>query len=401
MATSGVYNFNLSCSELLIDSTERAGKNFATLTQEEIRSAVRSMNLVLVLWANRGINLWTVTEFSSFMPQGVAVYTVPPEVVDVLADSVILRQYQMGQATSVAPAFTTTIGSASVTISGLPATPAAGQYLNVAVMVSVGGIILDGFYQVVSVPGSGQATVTAASAATASVTNGGVVPSFTSTATSTAMSVAFPNHGLLVGQPFVVEVQTTVGGVNLLGPYPVTAVTDANNFSFTAPYSAGSSETVGENGDDTSLATAATIQGLTQSAYPVDIVLYPLSRGDYFAISIKQQQGRPTSFWDDRLISNLMYMWPVPDANGPYELRYKASRQVEDADLAGGTQMAIPYRFLEAFAADLAAHISMKFAPNRTAALAAYALDTWTMAANEDRERVSSFLTPQMDSYYH
>ena len=241
------------------------------------------MNLVLVSWANRGINLWTVAEFVNYMPQGVAQYVVAPQVVDVLADSVIIRQYQMGAPTSVTPDFTTTINTPTVTVSGFTTTPIAGQYINVGVMTSVGGLIIDGFYQVVSVPGSGQANITASANATASVTSGGAVPSFTSTSGSTTIAVAFANHGLLAGQTFVVEVTTTVGGVNLSGPYAVATVTDADNFTFVAPYPAGSSATVGENGGDTALATPTALIG-SQSADPTDIQMYPLSRTDYFNV---------------------------------------------------------------------------------------------------------------------
>ena len=397
--SSGAYTFNLSLAELLIDAYQRNQITMAITDVEKVRSGTRSLNLVLVSWANRGVNLWTVQQFTQPMPQGVAQYVVPPQVVDVLADSVILRQYQMGTPVSIAPNFTTTINSASVTVAGLAATPASGQYINVGVAVSVGGLILNGPYQVQSVPGSGQATFNAASNATASVANGGVVPSFTSTANSTTMAVSFPNHGLLTGQPFTVQVATVVGGVTLLGPYAITYV-DADHFTITAPYPAGSVQTVSENGGNAYMATQATVQGLTQSAYPVDIVLYPLSRGDYDAIPLKRQEGRPTSYWLNRQVSPVFNVWLVPDQNGPYELRYYASQQVQDAHVSSGETLQVPYRFLESFAADVAAHLSMKWAPQRTQALAAYAAEQWALASDEDRERVSSFFTPDFSSYY-
>ncbi len=399
MATSGTFDWNLSLSELLIDAYERCGKNFATLEQEVIRSGVRSLNFVLVSWANRGINLWTVAEYATYMPQGVINYTVLPQVVDVLADSVILRQYQMGAPTSVAPNFTTTIGSSTVTVSGFTTTPIAGQYISVGVMTSVGGLVIDGFYQVVSVPGSGQANITASANATASVTSGGAVPSFTSTSGSTTMSVAFANHGLLAGQTFTVEVQTTVGGVNLLGPYAVATVTDANSFTFVAPYPAGYSATVGENGGETSLATPTALVG-SQSANPTDIQMYPLSRTDYYVIPNKDTQGRPTSYWVNRQISPVFFIWPVPDGNGPYELRYMASQQVQDSDISGGQYLQVPYRMLESFCADLAAHLSMKVAPARQKDLAEYAAECWALSSEEDRERVSTFMVPDLSGYF-
>lgn len=396
--SSGTYNWNLSCSELLIDAYERCGKAFTGLEQEMVRSGVRSLNFVLVSWANRGINLWTVAEYSTYMPQGVINYVVLPRVVDVLADSVILRQYQMGAPASVAPQFTTTVGTPNVTIAGFVTTPIAGSYINVGVAVSVGGLVLSGFYQVQSVPGSGEATIVAPSNATASITAGGVVPSFTSTSGSSTMSVSFPNHGLLAGQSFTVSVTTNVGGVNLLGPYTVLTVPDANSFTFAAGYNAGSTVTVSENGGDTLLSTPIVSVGY-QSSSPTDIQLYPLSRTDYFVIPNKQTQGRVTSYWLNRQISPVFFVWPVPDGNGPYELRYKASQQIQDADIGAGQTIQLPYRMLESFTADLAAHLAMKVAPSEQQRLAAYAAEQWQLSGSEDRERTSTFMVPDLSGY--
>ena len=192
----------------------------------------------------------------------------------------------------------------------------------------------------------------------------------------------------------------------MLGPYPVATVVNANEFTFLSPYPAGSSASVYENSGQASLSTQATTQGLTQTAYPVDIVLYPLSRGDYMAIPLKRQQGRPTSFWVDRQIAPVFNVWFVPDQNGPYELRYKASQQIQDADITSGQTLQVPYRFYEAFCSSLAAHLAMKWPPPRESgitqeSLATYAEAQWNLAADEDRERVSTFLTPDLAGYFH
>lgn len=405
MTTSNTYTWNLPVSEWLLDAFERCQRRTPELTPEQMASGRRSLNLVQVTWANRGVNLWTVAEFTDYMPQAVNEYFAPQQVVDVLADSVTLRQYQMGAPVSVAPAFTTTAASSTMTASGLSATPGAGQYIGVNIPVSVGGVVVQaGFYQVVSVPGSGQATFDAGVTATASTT-GGVVPEFVTTANSTTITVNFPNHGLLVGQPFVVQQTTGVGGVTLLGPYPVATFVTADQFTFASPYPAGSAATVSENDGDASLSTQATTQGLTQTAYPVDIVMYPLSRGDFMAIPLKKQQGRPTSYWVDRQIVPVFHIWPVPDQNGPYELRYRASQQVQDADIRNGVTLAVPYRFYEAFCSSLAAHLAMKWPPPKESgvtveSLAAYAEVQWNLAADEDRERVSTFMVPDMSAYF-
>jgi hypothetical protein len=385
-------------SELLLESYEMCGKIGIELTSMMIQSGRRSFNQVLSSWTNKGPNLWTVTEFIQYMPQGVGQFIGPPQIIGALPDSVLLRQYQMGAPVAVAPAFSTTHGSASVTVSGLSATPSAGQYITVGVMTSIGGIIVDGFYQVQSVPGSGQAIIAVPIQAAATAT-GGVVPQFVTTANSNTVTVNFPNHALLAGEAFNVEVQTSVGGITLLGPYAVATVVNANQFTFTSPFPAGSAATVYENGGKTNLSTQAD-QGGTQSAYPVDILMYPLSRGDFAAIPNKKTQGRPTTWWLDRQVSPVFNIWPQPDANGPYELRYRASCQVMDADIVNGQVLAVPFRFLKAFTSALAADLSVKWAPERATALQGLAANEWEMAAIEDTEKVSFFLVGDMSGYF-
>lgn len=403
--SSGTYNWGNPgegppiIAELVIEAFERAGKIGVELTSMMVQSARRSLNLVLSSWSNRGINLWTVAEFTQYMPYGVGEYICPPQIINVLPDSVLLRQYQMGAPVAVAPAFSTTAASTSVTVSGLAATPAAGQYINVGVMTSIGGIIVDGFYQVQSVPGSGQAMITASTAA-ASTASGGVVPQFVTTANSNTVTVNLPSHGLLTGQPFNVEVQTAVGGITLLGPYAVTAVNNSGQFTITSSFPAGSVATVSENGGNTNLSTQASNANGTNPAYPVDIVMYPLSRGDWMAIPDKKETGRPTTFWVDRQISPVIRVWPQPSVDGPYELRYRASRQVQDADLVSGQTLAVPFSFLEAFTSALAAALSIKWAPDRATALQGLAANEWILASDENREKVSTWLVPDLSGYF-
>jgi hypothetical protein len=227
-----------------------------------------------------------------------------------------------------------------------------------------------------------------------------VVPQLNTAANSSTVTVNFPNHGLSVGQPFNVEVQTSLGGITLLGPYPVTTVVNANQFTFTSPYPAGFIASAYENGGLTNLSTQASESNDTNPAYPVDIILYPLSRGDFQAIPNKQQQGRPTTFWVDRQVSPVFNIWPQPDANGPYELRFKASCQVMDADIVGGQVLQVPFRMLQAFTSDLAAALAIKWAPERLAILRQEATNEWEGASEEDRERVSTFMVPDLSGYY-
>ena len=82
MTTSGSRDFNLDVAELIEEAYERCG--LEARTGYDLRTARRSLNLMFADWANRGLNLWTVTEATQALTAGTAEYTLGADVVDVL-----------------------------------------------------------------------------------------------------------------------------------------------------------------------------------------------------------------------------------------------------------------------------------------------------------------------------
>jgi hypothetical protein len=302
----------------------------------------------------------------------------------------------------VTPSFTTVQGSSSVTIMGFSATPTVGGYINVGVQVSVGGLIISGLYQVQSVPAVGQAVINASElAAFPTSTPGGSVPVFAMTQGSNLVTVTLANHGKLSGQTFVVERPTAIGGGQLFGPYLVQPTNlTINTLQFLASFKAGFNTNLAENAGMTTLATQQTTSITGFASNPTDLLLWAISRDEYMAIPNKSQQARPTSFWIDRQVVPVINVWPAPDASGPFEIRYRRSRQVQDADIINGLQLQAPFRFLEAYTAELSAMLAAKFAPDRAVPLASYASMKWDEVASEDRERVSTWIVPDFGAYY-
>jgi hypothetical protein len=144
--------------------------------------------------------------------------------------------------------FSTVINTNVVTINDPGNGGVAADWVNIVVPVSVGGLILQGFYQIATVIDANNYTILAATNATATVNNGGAVPSFTTVMASPNVTVAFNNHGLVVGNPFTVQVPTSVGGFALTGLYTVAAVPNANSFTIQPGGTASSGATVAENG---------------------------------------------------------------------------------------------------------------------------------------------------------
>jgi len=84
--TSGLSIFNLNLNDLVEEAFERCGKELRT--GYDLRTARRSLNLLTIEWANRGINLWTVEQGQILMNTGQAIYPIPVDTIDLL-DTVV------------------------------------------------------------------------------------------------------------------------------------------------------------------------------------------------------------------------------------------------------------------------------------------------------------------------
>jgi len=82
MATSGTTTFDLQIDDIIEEAYERCG--LRTNSGNDIRSARRSLNLLFSEWGNRGVHLWKVNLNQIVFTAGVATYSVPTQVNDVL-----------------------------------------------------------------------------------------------------------------------------------------------------------------------------------------------------------------------------------------------------------------------------------------------------------------------------
>ena len=93
MSTSGTTDFNLSIDDLIEEAFERCGMRMTSGYQ--LSSARRSLNLLFLDWANRGLNLWTIEEATFPLVEGSRVLNLPLDTVNVL--SAVIRQTTTGQ----------------------------------------------------------------------------------------------------------------------------------------------------------------------------------------------------------------------------------------------------------------------------------------------------------------
>jgi len=88
MATSDSRDFELDVADYVEEAFERCG--LEVRTGYDLKSAKRSLNLMLAEWANRGLNQWTIKQKTQALTSGTSAYTLGADVIDVL--SVVVRR---------------------------------------------------------------------------------------------------------------------------------------------------------------------------------------------------------------------------------------------------------------------------------------------------------------------
>ena len=82
MSTTGVANFDMNFTEIAEEAYERAGREMRT--GYDLRTARRSMNLLTIEWANRGLNMWTIEPGTLNLVQGQFSYPIPVDTIDLI-----------------------------------------------------------------------------------------------------------------------------------------------------------------------------------------------------------------------------------------------------------------------------------------------------------------------------
>ena len=142
----------------------------------------------------------------------------------------------------------------------------------------------------------------------------------------------------------------------------------------------------------------------------IDRIILPVSRTEYASYPNKEQQGFPTVYWFDRLISSSrstgsagpsVTLWPVPNTdNGPQSLKYYRVRQIQDSALTNGQTVEIPYLWLEAFAYGLAYRLAQIWAPALAIGIKPMADESYQIAADQNIETASYFISPMVSGYF-
>jgi hypothetical protein len=336
MSTSGTYNFGSPQNvEIITDAYERTGVLPDFITQQKIYTALRSINFILQSWVNKGLNLFTVKQGMISLNNGQTAYTLPNHGIDILEATVRTSSRNLGGTPASAPG-----GIAGNAFDGNPLTACTqtGPNGNISYNWGTGNFAIS-------------------------------MLGITSFATNDyTLSAQFSFDGITWTTCLTIPTQTYVQ--NQLTWFVIPVPVPASNFRIL------------ETGGAT-----LNINELYFNTNINDTIINRASRSEYIAFPNKTQTGRPSSFWVDRQINPVVYIYLTPD--GTYNnLFYTYTQQIQDigalVDTAG-----IPARFLEALTAELAFRLSIKEGKLDVAqTLAALSAQAYSEAAMEDRERV-------------
>jgi len=82
MTTSGTSTFDLEISEVIEEAFERCG--LQSRTGYDIQTARRSLNLMSIEWANRGLNFWCVEKGTADTTASTSTITLPADTIDLI-----------------------------------------------------------------------------------------------------------------------------------------------------------------------------------------------------------------------------------------------------------------------------------------------------------------------------
>ena len=87
MAVSNSTDFELDVTEYIEEAFERCG--LEVRTGYDLKTAKRSLNLMLAEWANRGLNQWTIVQRTQTVTSGTTEYTLNADIIDILSVAVV------------------------------------------------------------------------------------------------------------------------------------------------------------------------------------------------------------------------------------------------------------------------------------------------------------------------
>lgn len=194
--------------------------------------------------------------------------------------------------TRIPISLSTMAGDSLVTVEDPLDTVVLDQIVRFRGPISVGGIVIDGPYSVITITDATHYIIHAAQNAISTVANGGVARRLTTVNGSRTVAVFFPNHGLYSGEVTRFTDPITGGGLTIEGNY-IATVSDPDNFTFDAGSIATSAATFSENNGNVQLTLYNPASGGAQN--PLEVESFSLDNWGEFLVAIPLQG--PVCIW--------------------------------------------------------------------------------------------------------
>ncbi len=356
MATSGTYNFaNITAQSLIKEAFERCGIIQPALSALQQDSGRTSLNYLFVDWVSKNLQLWAIEKCMMPIYGGQSQYNLPDATVNIAE---LTAAYTTRQVSPGGVPYTSAGGNAAYAFDGNPLTACIQTAPNGFISYDYGlGNDISIFYV-------------------------GIQSNVTTTYT---LQIDY-SYG--VGS-------SSSGWINALTTPPT--IYQAGLIQYWVPPTPVNAQSwrIIETGGNT-----LNIQEIYFNTPNNSILMQPMSRAEYIAIPNKSQTGTPAMFYLDRTNPPTLNLWPTPVnlTNSFNSLIYNRKRQLQDVGNLYN-QLDAPQWVFEAIAANLAARLAVKWAPDRYAMLAALALEAYNAMELEDTEPVPVRFTPQFDQF--
>lgn len=345
--TSGTYLFkNFDNDELILECFERLGLAGEDLVPVQVNSAKRSLNLLLLDWITKDINLWTIHTHYLSLNTLQSTYSLNAETLDIL--NVNLRQFNRA-------------------LNGIAATSDGGD----------ADSAFDG---------------NSLTACTQTTANGNI--SYTYASNTIVNFIGIQANGDKV---YSLVLESSTNGIDwkVVQTLPVEqsySNGEAVWFDVIKPVS-NIAYRIRETGG-----AILDIQEIYFTNNILDFRLSPISRDTYLSFSQKSTPGRPTSYYFNKQIVSQINIW-YPPTDEYKVVQYSAINSMQDA--GGFLNCAdVPAKMYPALVAGLSWMLSVKYRPEISADLKIQYDEAYSVASANDSENVDFNLSVDVSEYY-
>ena len=334
LPTSGTFNFQSIQIELIIrEAFERIGILGEFVEPQKLDSAKRSIDLLLLEWMNKSVNLWTLQSVYLPLITGQGQYTLPVTVSNIIQANLRTSTRQL---------------------SGTPA--------------SSSGIAANAF------------DGNPATACTQNAQNGNISYDY---GVGTTQQINFVGITSNVTRNYTIAIEYSLDNAawNLLFNIPPQIFSIGVNAWFDVPVPIDArAYRIREFGGAT-----LDIQEIYFNNNILDMPISDVSRYEYLTYPNKQLQGRPNIYHLNRQIIPILNLWPVP-SNLYNCLLYSYKQMIQDAGALYTNALQIPSRFYPALIWGLSYHLALKFNPAQVALFKDEYEQSFNIATTEDSE---------------